>query len=129
MASSLAAERAMARRESRTDAGGGALRDLLADFLDYLRLNRNASPNTVLAYQNDMSQFIAHVALARQCPRGEVRPAHVDHVAIRGYLAELHRRGLARSSTARKVAALRSFAALPSRPLTRKWSAAIPTSR
>lgn len=102
----------MGRRDARGgDGDGGALRDLLADFLDYIRLNRNASPNTVLAYENDVGQFIAHVAGALGCKRRDVRPEHVDHAAIRAYLADLHRRGLARSSTARKIAALRSFSA------------------
>lgn len=98
-------------RPARERDEGGALRDLLADFLDYIRLNRNASPNTVLAYENDVGQFIAYVAGVRGCRRGEVLPAHVDYASIRGYLAELHRRGLARASTARKIAALRSFSA------------------
>ncbi len=97
------------------DAAGagepGALGEALADFLDYLRLNRNASANTVLAYENDIAQFIAHVAATRGCKRREVGPAQFDAAAIRGYLAHLHHRGLARASTARKIAALRSFAA------------------
>ena len=101
----------MPRREARREEEGSALRDLLADFLDYIRLNRNASPNTVLAYDNDVTQFIAHVAAARGCRRGGGGPRDVDAAAIRGYLAELQRRGLARASTARKIAALRSFAA------------------
>lgn len=99
----------MPRRE--VEADEAALRERLADFLDYIRLNRNASLHTVAAYETDVAQFIAHVAAVRQCKRGEVRPEHVDASAIRGYLAELHRRGLARASTARKIAALRSFAA------------------
>ncbi len=102
----------MARREPRDrDEDEGALRDLVSDFLDYIRLNRNASPNTGLAYENDLGQFIAHVAAARGCRRRDVRPEHVDHASIRAYLGELHRKGLARSSTARKIAALRSFSA------------------
>ena len=30
----------------------------LRDFLEYLRLNRNASPHTVSAYDSDISQFL-----------------------------------------------------------------------
>lgn len=101
----------MPRRDARQDGDAGALGDLLADFLDYIRLNRNASPNTVLAYENDITQFIEHAASAAGCKRREVGPAHLDAAAIRGYLTELHRRGLARTSTARKIAALRAFSA------------------
>lgn len=95
---------------ARERGGGTALRDLVADFLDFLRLNRDASANTVLAYENDLSQLVEHVASARGCTRGEVLPQHIDAAAIRGYTGELLRRGLTRSSTARKIAALRSFA-------------------
>jgi integrase/recombinase XerC len=86
------------------------LREYLADFLDFLRLNRNASPNTVLAYEGDVNQFIDQLALRHGCRRGEVTPAHVDAAAIRAHLAYLHSRGLARASTARKIAGLRAFA-------------------
>jgi integrase/recombinase XerC len=95
------------RREDEKDDG---LRAQVADFLDYLRLNRDASPHTVLAYENDLTQLLEHIAAARGCRRAEVKAEHVDATAIRGYLAELLRRGLTRSSAARKVAALRSFA-------------------
>jgi integrase/recombinase XerC len=95
---------------SRRDSGQESLKEHLSDFLDYLALNRNASPNTVLAYETDVSQFLDHLAESRGCKRSELRPAHVDIAAIRSYLARLHARGLARSSTARKVAGLRAFA-------------------
>jgi integrase/recombinase XerC len=86
------------------------LREHLADFVDFLRLNRNASPNTVLAYEGDVTQFIGHLAAARGCKRSELLPEHVDVAAIRAYLGHLHARGLARASTARKIAGLRAFA-------------------
>ncbi len=34
------------------------MREQLESFLDYLRLNRNASRHTVLAYRSDLSQFL-----------------------------------------------------------------------
>ena len=37
------------------------------------------------------------------------KPADVDHLLVRGFLAELHQRGLRKSSSARTLAALRSF--------------------
>ena len=96
----------MAARTDEPDS----LREHLADFLDFLRLNRNASPNTVLAYESDVSQFIDQLAVHRGCKRSELMPEHVDAVAIRSHLAYLHSRGLARASTARKIAGLRAFA-------------------
>ena len=75
-------------------------------FLRHLELERNASPNTIRAYGEDLAQFTEH--LRRELGR-EPRPEDADHLAIRGFLAELHRRGLAKSSSARKLAGLRTF--------------------
>jgi integrase/recombinase XerC len=75
-------------------------------FLRHLERERNASPNTIRAYGEDLAQFTDH--LRRELGR-EPRPEDADHLAIRGFLAELHRRGLAKSSAARKLAGLRTF--------------------
>jgi integrase/recombinase XerC len=75
-------------------------------FLLYLERERNASPNTIRAYGEDLAQFADH--LRRELGR-DPRPEDADHLAIRGFLAELHRRGLAKSSSARKLAGLRTF--------------------
>jgi integrase/recombinase XerC len=75
-------------------------------FLRHLERERNASPNTIRAYGEDLLQFTGH--LRREIGR-EPRPEDADHLAIRGFLAELHRRGLAKSSSARKLAVLRTF--------------------
>ncbi len=75
-------------------------------FLRHLERERNASPRTVRSYGDDLAQFARH--LERELGR-QARPEEVDHLSIRGFLAELHRRGLRKSSSARKLAALRSF--------------------
>ena len=75
-------------------------------FLRHLERERNASPRTVRSYGLDLRQFVLH--LDKELGR-EARPEDVDHLLIRGFLAELHRRGLSKSSSARKLAALRSF--------------------
>jgi integrase/recombinase XerC len=80
----------------------------LRGFLDYIRLNRNASPHTVAAYERDLSQFIAFAG--EQTHRGDaLQPKHLDLDVIRGYLGELYRQGQARTSVARKMSALRTF--------------------
>src|SRR5258708_27190752 len=81
----------------------------LRAFLQFLRLNRNASPHTVRAYESDISQLLAFVALERGVKRSQLTPAHLDRSAIRGFLAELHRRGQSRATAARKLAAVRTF--------------------
>jgi len=82
------------------------MRSSTAAFLRHLERERNASPNTIRAYGEDLGQFTDH--LRRELGR-EPRPEDADHLAIRGFLAELHRRGLAKSSAARRLAALRTF--------------------
>jgi integrase/recombinase XerC len=81
----------------------------LKHFLQFLSLNRNASAHTVRAYESDLSQLLAHVAANAGIKRRELTPAHLDRDAIRSFLAELHKRGTARASAARKLAATRTF--------------------
>ena len=47
-------------------------------FLDYLRLNRNASVHTVRAYQSDLTQLIAFLAADRNQPVGTLSAADLD---------------------------------------------------
>jgi integrase/recombinase XerC len=75
-------------------------------FLRHLERERNASVNTIRAYGEDLAEFADY--LGRELGR-EARPEDVDHLLIRGFLAELHRRGLKKSSSARKLAGLRTF--------------------
>jgi len=85
------------------------MRDLLHDFLDFLRLNRNRSPHTVLAYESDVTQFLGSLATDRGRPVAELRPDDISRVAIRGWLAQLLKQGLSRASAARKLSAVRAF--------------------
>jgi len=75
-------------------------------FLRHLERERNASPHTIRAYGEDLAQFAGY--LEGELGR-EPRPEDVDHLLIRGFLAELHRRGLRKASAARKLAGLRTF--------------------
>ncbi|HLH07644.1 MAG TPA: tyrosine recombinase XerC [Terriglobales bacterium] len=70
-------------------------------FLDSLR-QRNASPNTTLAYGKDLAEFVHYI--------GPIdRPDQLDHVRIRGFLSHLYDRGLGKTSVARHLAAVRSL--------------------
>jgi len=84
------------------------LTDLKA-FLQFLRLNRNASAHTVRAYDSDLSQFLSHTAKSLGVKRGDLTPPQLDRQAIRGFMAELHRLGQTRASAARKLASIRTF--------------------
>jgi integrase/recombinase XerC len=81
----------------------------LKAFLQFLRLNRNASAHTVRAYDSDLSQFVAHAAAALGVKRSAVVPAHLDRTAIRAFLGALHAQGQSRATAARKLASIRTF--------------------
>jgi integrase/recombinase XerC len=81
----------------------------LKAFLQFLKLNRNVSPHTLRAYESDLSQFIGYVAAEADTKRAELNPSQLDRAAIRGFLADMHKRGQSRATAARKLAALRTF--------------------
>ena len=72
----------------------------VADFLSHLR-ERNASLHTIKAYSGDLANFAAYAG-----PRGWKQ---IDHIAIRGFLAQLYGKGLEKASVARSLAAVRSL--------------------
>lgn len=79
----------------------------LQPFLEFLRLNRNASPHTVRAYASDLRQF---VQFATERLGREPAPDDFDHRLVRAFLGALYQQGRSRASSARKVAAIRTFA-------------------
>ncbi len=81
----------------------------LRAFLEYLRLNRNASAHTSAAYESDVSQFLGFAAQFRSVPLDALQPSHLDLGTIRAFMADLYRQGHARTSVARKLSALRAF--------------------
>ena len=77
---------------------------VVAAFLRYLVAERGASEHTVRSYRADLLDCVAF--LERRA-LGALPDA--DARVVRGYLADLHTRGLARTSMARRLATLRSF--------------------
>ena len=72
-------------------------------FLQYLAGERGASAHTLRGYAADLAEFRRFLRASRVGGWEEV-----DARVLRGYLAWLHGRGLAKSSIARKLAAVRS---------------------
>jgi integrase/recombinase XerC len=81
----------------------------LAEFLDYLRLNRHASAHTVDAYDSDLTQFLACAAQQRGSTATTLTPNDLDLQVIRAFLADLYVQGQSRASVGRKLSALRTF--------------------
>lgn len=84
------------------------LNNHIGAFLAYLEKEKRYSPHTLAAYADDLRQFQAFLgAHLAGDKRGSLRA--VDHLTVRLFLGELHERGIAKRSIARKLAALRSF--------------------
>ncbi len=69
-------------------------------FIEHLRVVRQASEHTLRNYSVDVIDFLRFTSEAE---------APVNQLLVRRYLAHLQKTGHAKSTTARKVAALRSF--------------------
>src|SRR5579859_5119211 len=83
-------------------AANPQIRKEIEKFLESLRAERNASVHTLRAYGNELARFAEYLG-------PEMRWKDVDHVTIRGFLSELHTRGLSKVSVARALAAVRSL--------------------
>ena len=68
-----------------------------------LMAERGAAAHTVEAYTRDLSEFLAFLAAKGK----EAKTASAEH--LRGFLASLASRGLAPTSRARKLSAIRQF--------------------
>ena len=85
------------------------MRDHLKAFLEHLRLNENASPHTVRAYDSDLTQYLTFLSshLGRRVTT--LTAPDLDHLNARAVLGDLHRRGNSKASAARKLSAIRAF--------------------
>ncbi|MGH7333606.1 MAG: site-specific tyrosine recombinase/integron integrase [Candidatus Rokuibacteriota bacterium] len=77
---------------------------MLAQFLRYLSVERNASRHTLRAYRADLASFCGFGEAV-----GYTEATAVDTRLIRAYLAHLHKQGLDPVSVARQLSALRSW--------------------
>lgn len=79
----------------------------VTDYLDHLAKERDVSPNTVRAYKRDLRDFVDF--LGKYYGGGSWSWQGVDRIAMRGFLAQLSKRGLSKRSMARTLSAIRSF--------------------
>lgn len=70
-------------------------------FINYLKIEKNASGHTLTNYEIDLKSFAAFL--------GDKDISGVDHLALRRFLAEMRAKNYSKRTVARKLASLRSF--------------------
>lgn len=87
------------------------IEQLLEQFFEHLRYERNVSEHTLRNYASDLEQFYNYLApLDPQTGvRRELDVKQIDHITIREWLSSLHTAQKKKTSVARKLAALRTF--------------------
>lgn len=82
------------------------MKELIDKFIDYLRYERNVSPETIREYRRDMRQFAEFLT-----PPGEntLPLESIDHRVIREYVGFMYDRKLEKASVARRLASMRTF--------------------
>lgn len=97
--------------------------EYLDEFIEYLKLNRNYSPHTIISYKTDLSQFAEYIAKSdlgkEQISTYESGNKSVDFTKIelnflKSYIAELSdpysgKKRYSRKSVSRKISVLKSF--------------------
>ena len=85
------------------------MKEAIAKYIRYLKVERNASPHTLVSYENDLNQFLDYCGEIFDLQVEKVDLTRIERLTIRLWLGELSDRGLARNTSARKVASIRSF--------------------
>lgn len=87
------------------------IEQLLEQFFEHLRYERNVSEHTLRNYASDLEQFYNYLAPpdAQTGARRELDVKQIDHITIREWLSSLHTAQKKKTSVARKLAALRTF--------------------
>jgi integrase/recombinase XerD len=81
-------------------------RSTINEFLDYLQQVKQSSANTVMAYRNDLTQFadFLSASMPAEATWPDVKPEHID-----AYVAKLTSGSYTPSTTARKIAAMKTL--------------------
>ena len=83
-----------------------ALDNLVSDYLRVLANERAASAHTLRAYERELGSFVTFIM---ERYGKDQTPGRIEHTHIRAYLGTLFDRGLSKASTARALAAIRSW--------------------
>ncbi|MFQ5381140.1 MAG: tyrosine recombinase [Dehalococcoidia bacterium] len=85
-----------------------AVDDCIAQFLRFLTVEKNASPNTISAYRNDLTQFGAFIR-DKGHPKGLEGCRAATQPVVLEFISSLRERGYKDATVARKVASVKSF--------------------
>lgn len=87
------------------------MEQLISQFLEHLRYERNVSEHTLRNYASDLNQLLDYLAPPHPQTGTRTVPdiSQIDHITIREWLSRLHAQQKTKSSIARKLAALRTF--------------------
>jgi integrase/recombinase XerC len=85
--------------EDENNGNPNMFQETIAQFLEYLRVVRNASEHTIRNYGLDLKDFQQHAG----------KTLDVDKRLLRAYLAELAARGASKRTILRRISSLRSF--------------------
>jgi len=83
-----------------------SLGELASAYLRVLANERTASAHTLRAYERELTSFAKYIV---ERYGKDQRPDGIEHTHIRAYLGTLFDRGLSKASTARALAAIRSW--------------------
>lgn len=77
--------------------------DIVKSYTRYLKLERNYSPNTLAAYQNDLSWLLSF------CEQQEMNPLDMQLEDLQHFAVQLHEHQIGPTSQARILSGIRSF--------------------
>jgi integrase/recombinase XerC len=83
------------------------MEEALVEFLRHLAVEKNASKHTVKSYREDLTQALEFFR-SRGVGQAQ-KPTQLNARLLRAYLAWLHEQGYARTTIARRLAAVRSW--------------------
>jgi len=95
-----------------------SLNQLLQQFVDFLSLEKGYTANTCRAYTHDLEDFLQYFMKNRALPmtidadNTDADASDIDAVSglvIRGYLGQLHKQKIKKTSIARKISSIRTF--------------------
>ncbi|NLJ71883.1 MAG: tyrosine recombinase XerC [Syntrophomonadaceae bacterium] len=81
----------------------------ISSFLRYLRIEKNSSPLTMDSYETDLHQFFDFLSREYNLRNLEITGDFLTHHNVRKYLIFLQNEEYARTTIARKLAAIKSF--------------------